>query len=69
MSAIWLHERLRANTLHPLAAEAGHYVFLPEATEAGRRADPTCWIDAPGVDRKSVHEHVAALAAELFQSG
>ncbi len=65
--AIWLHERLPADTLHPLAAEAGHYVFLPEATEAGRLADPTCCIDAPGVDRGAVHQQVAALAAELFQ--
>jgi pimeloyl-ACP methyl ester carboxylesterase len=67
-AAIWLHERLQASMLHSLAAETGHYVFLPEATEFGRMADPVCCIDAPGVDRRSVHEHVAALAAELFQS-
>jgi predicted dienelactone hydrolase len=65
-AAIWLHERLRADTLFPLAAEAGHYLFLPEATEAARRANPDCCVDAPGVDRRSVHEQVAALAAELF---
>ena len=68
-AAIWLHQRLRADTLHPLAAEAGHYVFLPEATETGRRSDPHCCVDAPAVDRRSVHEHVAALAAELFRQG
>jgi len=65
--AIWLHERLKASTLDPLAAEAGHYVFVAEATEAGRVANPDYCIDAPGVDRRSVHQHVAALAAELFQ--
>lgn len=68
-AAIWLHERLQADTLHPLAAEAGHYVFLPETTETGRRADPDCCVDAPAVDRRLVHEHVAALAAELFLPG
>jgi predicted dienelactone hydrolase len=67
-AAIWLHERLRASTLDLLANEVGHYVFLPEATDAGRLASPDCCIDAPAVDRRSIHEHTAALAAELFQS-
>ncbi len=67
--AIWLHERWRTSTLDPLATAAGHYVFLSEPTEAGRVADPDCCIDAPGIDRGSVHRHVAALAAELFQPG
>lgn len=67
--AIWLHQRLKASTLDPLAAEAGHYVFISEATEAGRAANPDYCIDAPGVDRRSVHQHVAALAAELFELG
>ena len=44
-------------------------MFLPEATETGRRSDPHCCVDAPAVDRRSVHEHVAALAAELFRQG
>jgi predicted dienelactone hydrolase len=67
-TAIWLHERLRTSTLELLEPEAGHYVFLPEATVAGRLADPVCCIDAPAVDRRAVHEHTAALALELFQS-
>jgi predicted dienelactone hydrolase len=67
--AIWLHERLKASTLDSLGAEAGHYVFVSEATEAGRAANPDYCIDAPGVDRRSVHRHVAALAAELFELG
>ncbi len=68
-AAIWLHQRLRADTFHPLAEAAGHYVFLPEATETGRRADPDSCVDADAVDRRSVHRHVAALATELFRSG
>ncbi|MGA2289211.1 alpha/beta hydrolase family protein [Bradyrhizobium sp.] len=66
--ALWLHERLPTSALDRLAPEAGHYVFMPEATEAGRLANPACCIDAPGVDRRSVHQHTAALAAELFRA-
>jgi predicted dienelactone hydrolase len=67
-AAIWLHERLRTSKLDLLAPEVGHYVFLPEATETGRLADPDCCIDAPAVDRRSIHQHTAVLAAELFQA-
>jgi len=65
-AALWLQERLPGCTLDRLAAEAGHYVFLPEATEAGRRTEPACCVDAPGVDRRAIHAHVTALAADLF---
>jgi predicted dienelactone hydrolase len=64
----WLHERLTANELVMLAPEVGHYAFLPEASEAGRRASPDCCIDASGVDRELLHAQVAALAARFFQS-
>jgi predicted dienelactone hydrolase len=66
--ASWLHERMPTSVLNQLAPEVGHYVFLPEATDTGRQAEPACCIDAPGVDRGSVHDHVAALAAELFET-
>jgi predicted dienelactone hydrolase len=66
--ANWLHERWPGSVLARLAPEVGHYVFLPEATEAGRQAEPACCVDATGVDRRSVHDHVAALAAELFET-
>ncbi|WP_315701533.1 MULTISPECIES: alpha/beta hydrolase family protein [unclassified Bradyrhizobium] len=67
-TARWLHRRLPDSTLDIVAEEAGHYVFLPESTEAGRRADPTCCVDPPSVDRGAIHRHVAATAAELFSS-
>ncbi len=63
----WLHERLQASRLERLGPEVGHYVFVAEATEVGRRANPDYCVDAPGVDRKAVHDHVAALAAGLFE--
>jgi predicted dienelactone hydrolase len=64
----WLHPRLPTSRLDLLASEAGHHVFLPETTEAGRRADPDVCIDPPSVDRGNIHQHAAALAAELFES-
>jgi len=66
-TAHWLHQRLQASQLEVLGPEVGHYVFVAEATEAGRKANPDYCIDAPGVDRRSIHAHVAALAAELFE--
>ena len=63
----WLHKRLRAGSLEILP-DAGHYVFAPEPVEARRRVDPEVWVDAPTVDRRAVHEHVAASAAEFFQA-
>jgi len=68
-TAHWLHARLQASQLEMLGPEVGHYVFVAEATEAGRQANPDYCTDAPAVDRRSVHDHVAALAIELFESG
>lgn len=65
-AARWLHERLPQSTLELVADEAGHYVFLPESTELGRRSDPACCVDPPTVDRGAIHRKVIAVAAELF---
>jgi predicted dienelactone hydrolase len=63
----WLHKRLRASRLEVIP-DAGHYVFAPEPTEARRHTEPEVWADAPTVDRRAVHEKVAALAAKLFEA-
>ncbi|UFZ08186.1 alpha/beta fold hydrolase [Bradyrhizobium ontarionense] len=65
-AARWLHEQLPQSTLELVADEAGHYVFLPESTELGRRSDPACCVDPPTVDRGAIHRKVIAVAAELF---
>jgi predicted dienelactone hydrolase len=62
----WLHPRLPTSRLDVLAPEAGHHVFLPESTEAGRRADPGVCIDPPSVDRRTIHERAVVMAVELF---
>jgi predicted dienelactone hydrolase len=63
----WLHARLPASRLDVLAGNAGHHVFLPETTPAGRLADPDVCIDPPSVDRSSIHRHVATSAIALFR--
>lgn len=45
----------------------GHYVFLAEATAAGRRSFPHLCQDDPLVDRRAVHAHVASLAVSFFE--
>jgi predicted dienelactone hydrolase len=45
----------------------GHYTFLAEATEAGKRELPLLCVDSPGVNRASTHRMVGNLAREFFQ--
>jgi predicted dienelactone hydrolase len=66
--AVSLHQRVRTSILDILPAGAGHYVFLQQATEMGRRDGPDVCVDAPGVDRRAIHDRVAASAGELFQA-
>ena len=61
--AEWLQERLPQTSIERLGPAVGHYVFLPEGTEAGRRAASMLCVDAPGVDRRAIH--AAAFAAAL----
>jgi predicted dienelactone hydrolase len=65
-SARWLQERLSGSAFDIVAAEAGHYVFLPESTELGRNSDPASCVDPPSVDRSAVHRAVVAAALQLF---
>lgn len=45
----------------------GHYAFLAECTDAGRRAQAQLCGDAPGVDRAAVHQRAIELAARFFE--
>lgn len=62
----WLHERIGGNKLDVLQSDVGHYVFLPKATEAGRKANPTACLDADHVDREAIHRHIVASAIKMF---
>jgi hypothetical protein len=43
-----------------------HYVFLCEATEAGKCLAPNLCVDDGSVHWRVVHEHVAELAKRFF---
>jgi predicted dienelactone hydrolase len=63
----WLHICVTGSALEVMP-NAGHYVFLPEPSPLGLAKEPEVFVDAPGVDRKAVHERVALTAIELFRS-
>jgi len=61
------YAQLIANAeLTHIEGPAGHYVFLAEATAAGRKALPELCADDPTVDRRALHERVASLAGSFF---
>ncbi len=66
--SVWLHERLRSSDLDILSANAGHYVFLPEAKDMAPDVGPEVARDAPGVDRQAIHNQTAAAALKLFRA-
>lgn len=57
---------IRDAELTILQGPLDHYVFLGEATEAGKCLAPAECVDAPGVDRASIHTQVATLAQRFF---
>lgn len=65
--AAWLERLLADSRLTLLGPEVGHYVFLCVTTEAGRALDPEICVDAPGVDRRAIHDQAARLALDLFR--
>jgi predicted dienelactone hydrolase len=63
--ADWLAPRLSRATTERVP-HAGHFVFLPESTEAGRRVAPALCVDPPGVDRQAIHAVTLTAARRLF---
>lgn len=64
--ARWLHAHLPRSRLELLGGEVGHYALLAEGTPAGRAEMPELWADPPGMNRRAVHDRVAALALVTF---
>lgn len=50
-----------------LPGGVGHYTFLDVGTDAGKKQMPQFFVDKAGVDRESVHQQVAEMAAEFFE--
>ncbi|WEX76230.1 hypothetical protein PYH37_004522 [Sinorhizobium numidicum] len=64
----WLTEYLPRCAFEPLGPTVGHYVFLCECSDSGRKHEAEICIDAPGVDRRSIHDRTAALALGAFST-
>nr|WP_244435348.1 alpha/beta fold hydrolase [Methylobacterium sp. B34] len=60
-----LQTSVDTSTFETIRGGVNHYTFLPEGSDRGREAAPELFEDAPGLDRKSVHDHVAAMVAEF----
>jgi predicted dienelactone hydrolase len=51
-----------------LEGGVGHYVFLGTCTDQGRKARPLLCVDAPGMDRDTIHQKTGRMAVEFFRA-
>lgn len=65
--SLWLKRQNPAFDVTLLGANVGHYVFLPEATETGRRLEPLICRDPDDVDRRAIHDRCAMATETLFR--
>lgn len=63
----WLADQNPSIAVTRLDEPIGHYVFLQEATETGKAAEPAICVDPPGVDRGAIHDSAAKAAVDLFE--
>ena len=67
LCALWLREHNPSFQVKLLGRQVGHYVFLPEATEAGKALEPDICRDPDGVDRVAIHDSVATMVEATFR--
>ena len=44
----------------------GHYAFVNTCTAAGRSTEPAICVDAPGIDRGTIHDRTIDMALKFF---
>jgi predicted dienelactone hydrolase len=54
--------------LHVIRGRVDHDIFVNECNEAGRNEFPQACIDAPGVDRASIHAQIGEAAVRFFDA-
>jgi predicted dienelactone hydrolase len=64
--AVWLNGHLRQSHLHYLGPDVGHYTLLGTGTMEGRRLEPEIYVDAPDVDRRTVHDMATQIALDAI---
>ncbi len=62
------HDLIKSSRIHLFDDNVGHYVFLNEPTEFGKKVAPSITIDKPTVDRKEIHEKTLKLALDFFKN-
>lgn len=64
--ASWLKSQNSSFELSLMPQDAGHAVFLPEATPIGKTLEPALCIDAHGVNRAEIHSDAARQILRHF---
>ncbi|MBS1526455.1 MAG: dienelactone hydrolase [Bacteroidetes bacterium] len=67
-NALHYHQLIPRSKLYVVPGKAGHYTFLNEGTEAAKQNAGPFLNDDPSVNRHAIHEKVARIAVEFFQS-
>lgn len=58
---------IKNSKLELLPRSVGHYTFVPECTDQGKKMLGRICHDEPGVTRAAVHAQVSALALNFFE--
>ncbi len=65
-NAMRFASQIKQAELTILGGHVAHYTFLGEGTEVGKQVVPGLCLDAPGIDRASIHREVSQWAKEFF---
>ncbi len=65
-NALKYHTLIKGSKLFLFDSDVGHYVFLNEGTDLGKKELPMLTEDNPGVVRKEIHKKTLDLAKEFF---
>jgi predicted dienelactone hydrolase len=66
-NALHYHNLIPSSKIHLFDENVGHYVFLNEPTEFGKKVIPNITIDHPKVNRKEIHKKTLDLAINFFK--
>jgi predicted dienelactone hydrolase len=67
-NAAHYHNLIPKSQYYMVKGNAGHYVFLNEATTVVKQSGDMIFNDAVGVDRHAVHELIGGMAAAFFNA-
>jgi hypothetical protein len=62
-----LHDHIVGSAVEILQGGVGHYTFLTEGSDLGKKAAPELFLDEPGLDRRAIHDHVSEQLSAFFR--